>query len=134
MSSRAFACDDKELVDSHIEAFIMKFVFGNKRERVRQRLLPIENNQWEEARHKIIIWLEPKTCFRLTGQDKLPQSLSAKYGNKAGLYFDFTGKPTWLTLQEASIIHSKDALFSLDSGKLVFFFINEDDVYVCKPA
>lgn len=125
---------NNSVVEEHIKNFIKNFVFGNKQERARLKLLPFNESEWGEVSLKLVTWLDFKRCAKLTSIEKSPESLRNKYGNKAGLYLDFSSEPRNLTLSEAAAIHFRAALFSMDCGKLVFFFTHDDDVYVCKAA
>jgi hypothetical protein len=125
---------DNAVISEYIKTFIANSFFNNKQERARQKLLPISRNEWEEASSKLVTWLDFKKVVKLTPQEAAPNSLREKYGNKAGIYLDFSSEPKSMTLSEAAAIHFKDALFILEQGNLVFFFTRDDEVYVCKKS
>lgn len=122
-------------ISEYIKTFIGNCVFANKQERVRLKLLPIENNKWSEIALKLHTYLDFKACKDLSSTERMPENLQTKYGNQAGIYLDFVSAPKSMTLTDAAAQHFKDALFVLKEGNLVFFFTHNDDVYVCtKPA
>jgi hypothetical protein len=119
------------VISDYMRTFIKNCVFANKQERARLKLLPIEDNKWSEISSKLLSYLDFKKCRELSGQEKAPDSLMKTYGNKPGIYLDFSSEPRSITLVEAAAEHFKDALFVLNEGNLVFFFTRHDDVFVC---
>jgi len=119
------------IISEYLRTFVKNCVFANKQERVRLKLLPIENNKWSEISLKLLTYLDFKKCREMSSQEKMPESLLKTYGNKPGIYLDFVSEPRSITLTEAAEEHFKDALFVLNEGNLVFFFTHHDDVFVC---
>tara|TARA_R110000868_G_scaffold88414_1_gene246480 strand:+ start:2166 stop:2609 length:444 start_codon:yes stop_codon:yes gene_type:complete len=125
-------CNDHELIARHIETFANNFVIKAHQDRVKQKLIALKFKGWDKIKLQLPHWLDSSKCAKLTGRDKFPQILKEQYGDNIGIYLNFRDSPCFLTLKEAASIHFEDALFSLDGGKLVFFFTHEDEVYVCK--
>lgn len=122
------------ILEQYLKTFIKNCVFANKQERLRLKLLPIDDNSWSDISHKLITYLDFKTCRELTSKEKSEENLVRTYKNRTGIYLDFESAPKSMMLSEAASIHFKDALFLLDEGNLVFFFTHHDDIYVCAKA
>lgn len=124
------------VISEYIRTFVKNFVFANKQERVRLNLLPLCDANWPKVSQKLATYLDFKTCTKLSSLEKSLESLQAKFGNKSGIYMDFSSPPKSVTVLEAGSIHFGDALLILNEGNVVFFFTRDDDVYLCtkKPS
>jgi hypothetical protein len=124
-------CNDAKLIADHLEAFVKNFVVAAKRERIKGKLLKLDGNEWDKLAPDLRNWLDLKKCVELRGQNALPTWIIERLGNREGLYYDFESLPHFLKLNEAIDSHFRDAIFSIDAGKLVVILTHHDEILVC---
>lgn len=66
-----------------------------------------------------------------------PSSLAEVYGSQLGVYFDGSELPYKVSVAEAATLAAErfaDAIFSVEAGKLAFFFHHDSGTWVCQRS
>lgn len=119
----------------HLRGFAESFI--DKKHSARWIHLLIEKpEKAEKALHKFEHQLNGIFCKDIgRGQNSFPASLAEVYGANLGVYFDGSEPPCKVSVAEAATLAVErlaDAIFSLESGKLAFFFHHDGGTWLCK--
>jgi hypothetical protein len=76
-------------------------------------------------------YLNQSKCQLIKGPDVFPLSLAKKYGPGLGVYFDGTGPAVHMSAAEAGM-PERDAIFSIEPGRLAIFFFHEGWAWHCE--
>jgi len=122
-------CSEEEAKDH-----LIKFAHAFVAEEHIPRWLHIVIERPEKAKREITKfenYLNRERCYLMKGAELFSSSLSKKYGNQLGVYFDGDGPAVLKTAAEAGEWRP-DAVFSLKPGKLAVFFFHEGWAWHCE--
>ena len=119
----------------HLRGFAESFI--DKKHSARWIHLLLEKpEKAEKALRKFEHQLNEHFCEDIgRGANTFPASLVEVYGDRLGVYFDGIERPCKVSIAEAATLavdRFADAIFSLESGKLAFFFHHDSGTWVCK--
>ncbi|CAN5340279.1 hypothetical protein BH11PLA2_BH11PLA2_37290 [soil metagenome] len=116
-------------LDIHLTEFVKAFVIGAKKDRWLELLTRRGRNAHHDS-HKLQQALDDRFCTRTHETD----SSSAL---TQGVYFDFHDEPVVISEAEANsrnnhVIGYRDAIFSVEPGRLAYFFFHEGWTWRCQ--
>lgn len=126
-------CSIEEL-NIHLRAFGEEFIEPNYLNRWMHIIFEKPDKAKNEL-SKLGNSISKKFFSTLIGSESFPFSLTNKFGNKEGIFFDGIESPCKLTAGEAASLKEErdvDALFSMIPGKLALFFFHGGDVLLCE--
>jgi len=112
-------------VEQHLTAFVTAFVIPARRERWVELLTRRGRNAFANS-SKLMGALDERHCMRVDGAWELDPA-------RTGVFYDFFGEPCVKTLADAVAEGSgRDAIFSLEPGRLVIYFSHEGWSWLCR--
>lgn len=112
-------------MEQHLTAFVAAFVAPAKRERWHELLTRRGRNVLRHS-HKLMDALDGRYCVRADGGWDLDPL-------RLGVFYDFHGEPETIPVAEAVVRgDGRDAIFSLDAGRLAIHFSHESWAWLCR--
>lgn len=127
--SGAMSCDEA-IAKEHLKSFVLSFVAENRQERWQHLLLHNFKNAYKKS-SKLEACLNKSICSLVR-----KKWVEEKYElDLIGVYYDFKGYGgnLLIKLNEALILGEfEDAIFSIQGGKLGFYFSHENRIWLCQ--
>ncbi len=125
----ATVCDEA-VAKEHLRGFVWAFVAENRQERWQHLLLHNSKNAYRNS-SKLEAHLNQSFCS-LVRKEWVKEQYEL---NLKGFYYDFMGYrgKFLIRLNEALILgESQNAIFSIQCGKLGFYFSHENRIWLCQ--